>query len=202
MSGPRIYTEAWERLRVAAKELEEKENEAREAEEQPRAVHVAPEEPKPRRKPRLLLIAAVLLAGLTLLVGGLWIDSQTRLVHHSGEVAELKAQIDLLQEKVRKAEEERKRLEAENGTLSTHFEQKAAELADMEQELDALRFQREKAPARPKRVQPKTGDVLTRTPAAPEHPVVRTPAGPEPDKPVKTNPEPPVEPGVKVYKID
>ena len=55
MSGPRIYTEAWERRRVSAKELEEKEAEAREAEEPPRSVNPAPEKPKPRQKPRLLV---------------------------------------------------------------------------------------------------------------------------------------------------
>jgi len=202
MSGPRIYTEAWERLRVAAKELEEKEAEAREPEEPPRKVSVAPEEPRPRRKPRMLLVSTVVLAFLILLMGGLWIDSQTRLIHHSREVAELKTRIDLLQEKVKKAEEERKRLEDENGTLAIHYEQKAAELAEMEQELDALRFEKGKAPAKPKRAQAKTEEPPPRVNGASKATQGRSPASPEPEKTTRTKPESAGQPEVKVYKID
>jgi septal ring factor EnvC (AmiA/AmiB activator) len=202
MAGPRIYTEAWERLRVAAKELEEKEAESRE-QEGPQTVHSAPDKPKVRQRPRLLVVAIVVMTLLTVLMGSLWIDSQTRLMNHAGEVAELKTRIDLLQEKARKAEEESKRLEDENGTLSMHYEQKAAELADLEQELEMLRTQKEKTVAKPKRPQAKVESAPIAPPAAPRVSQEPPPVTPPPQEKTRAaKPESREQQGIKVYTIE
>jgi DNA repair exonuclease SbcCD ATPase subunit len=201
MAGPRIYTEAWERLRVAAKELEEKEAESLEQEEL-RTVHSAPDKPKAPQRPRMLVIATVVMALLTVLVGSLWIDSQARLMNHAREVADLKTRIDLLQEKVRKAEEERKRLEDENGTLSMHYEQKAAELADLEQELETLRTQKEKTVAKPKRPQAKIENPPVAVPAPPRVSQEHPPVNPPQEKTRAAKPESREQQGIKVYTID
>jgi hypothetical protein len=138
MPGPRIYTEAWERLKVAAKETE-----AREAEE-PRPMVDAPAKPKSQRGPRLLIMAMGVLALLAILTTGLWIDSQTRLLTAARDTADFRTRLELLQEKMTKAEEERQRISEENGTLSLQYEQRVAEVAQLEEELEALRSQKEK----------------------------------------------------------
>ena len=201
MAGPRIYTEAWERLKVAAKELEEKEAESREQEE-PRTVHSVPDKPKARQRPRLLVVAIVVMALLTMLMGSLWIDSQTRLMNHAGEVAELKTRIDLLQEKVRKAEEESKRLEDENGTLSMHYEQKAAELAELEQELEMFRTQKEKTVAKPKQPQAKMEKPSVASPAPPRVSQEYPPVSPPQEKTRAAKPDSRESQDVKVNTIE
>jgi outer membrane murein-binding lipoprotein Lpp len=202
MAGPRIYTDAWERLKVAAKELEEKEAENLGEEEEPRTVHSAPDKPKARQRLRIFVVATVVMAVLIVLVGSLWIDSQARLMNHAREVAELKTRIDLLQEKVRKAEEEKKRLEDENGTLSMHYEQKAAELADLEQELETLRTQKEKTVAKPKRPQAKIENPPVAVPAPPRVSQEHPPVNPPQEKTRAAKPESREQQGIKVYTID
>jgi hypothetical protein len=144
MPGPRIYTEAWERLKVAAKETE-----ARDAEE-PQLETRAPEKSKRQRGPRLLIIAMVVLALLSILTTGLWIDSQTRLMTAAHDVTDFRARLELLQEKMKKVEEERQRISDENGRLSLQYEQRVAELAQLEEELGALKSQKENPKPRAK----------------------------------------------------
>jgi hypothetical protein len=192
MPGPRIYTEAWERLKVAAKETE-----AREGEEPQRMVD-APEKPKSRRGPRLLIVAMAVLAFLSILTTGLWVDSQTRLTTAAHDVADFRTRLELLQEKTSKLEEERQRISDENGTLSLQYEQRVVELTQLEEELEALRSQKDRSRVRPKQAA-----------AADEKPSVNAP-----DAPKAAQGTPPVQTGnapklqkqeqqdVKVYKID
>lgn len=139
MPGPRIYTEAWQRLKIAAKETE-----AREPEEPP---HVAdsPEKPRRLRGPRPFIVAIAVSVFLSILTASLWIDSQARLMTAARDVADFRTRLELLQENMKKVEDERQRLEEENGTLSMQYEQRAAELGQLEQELDALRGQKERS---------------------------------------------------------
>jgi septal ring factor EnvC (AmiA/AmiB activator) len=138
MPGPRIYTEAWERLKVAAKETE-----AREA-EGPRPETRAPGKPERRRGSKLLVIAMAVLGLLAVLTTGLWIDSQTRLMIAARDVADFRTRLELLQDKMRKMEEERQRVSDENGTLSLQYEQTTAEVTRLEEEIETLRSQKEK----------------------------------------------------------
>lgn len=139
MPGPRIYTEAWQRLKIAAKETE-----AREPEEPPRVAD-SPEKPRRLRGPRPFIVAIAVSVFLSILTASLWIDSQARLMTAARDVADFRTRLELLQEKMKKVENERQRLEDENGTLSMQYEQRAAELAQLEQELDALRAQKERS---------------------------------------------------------
>ncbi len=201
MAGPRIYTEAWERLKVAAKELEEREAQASQLEEPPQ-LHAATRKPRARNKPRILVVTTVVMAFLTVLMGSLWIDSQNRFMTHGREVADLKARIDLLQEKVQKAEEERKRLEDENGTLSMQYEQKAAELVDLERDLEALKAQKDKSVAKPKRPLEKMEEPPARTPVTPKVHQDQPPVSPQPERVHAGRPESRDQQGIKVYTID
>jgi len=192
MPGPRIYTEAWERLKVAAKETEARE------EEEPQRMADAPGKHKRQRGPRLLVVAMTVLALLSILTTGLWIDSQTRLMTAAHDVADFKMRLELLQEKMAKVEEERQRLSDENGTLSLQYEQRVAELAQTEEELEALQSQKDRSRVRPKQAA-----------AADEKPSVNAP-----DVPKTAQGTPPAQTGnaprlqkqeqhdVKVYKID
>jgi uncharacterized protein HemX len=146
MPGPRIYTEAWERLRMAAKETE-----TREPEELQHAAD-PPEKPKRQRGPRLLFVAMIVLALLTALAISLWIDSQARLMTAAREAGDFKTRLELLQEKMQKVEEERQRLAFENGTLAMQYERREAELAQLEEEIEALRSQKERSKSKPKQI--------------------------------------------------
>ncbi len=144
MPGPRIYTEAWERLKVAARETE-----AEEREESRHKVD-SPEKPKRLRGPRLSVVAIAVLALLSILTASLWIDSQARLISAANNVADVKTRLELLPERMTKVEDERQRLEEENGTLSRQYEQRAAEVAQLEEELQARRSRQENIRSKPK----------------------------------------------------
>jgi chromosome segregation ATPase len=197
MPGPRIYTEAWERLKVAAKEME-----AREAAETP-SVARSPEEKKQRKAPRLSVIALAVLALVTIAAAGLWIDSQAQLMSATRDVTDYKTRLVLLQEKIQKMEEERQRLEDENGTLSVQYEKRAAEFARLEDELNALRTQKEKSKPNARQNLP-----LADIPTITSHGALRAPEQPSPSTqtPEKSNNAPklakPQQQDVKVYKIE
>lgn len=196
MSGPRIYTEAWERLRTAAKETETREP------EEPRCTDHASEKPKRLRRPRLLVIAIAVLAFLSILTASLWIDSQTRLMTAARDVKDFKVRLELLQEKMKKAEDEKQRLEDENGRLSIQYEQRASELAQLEEELQALRAQKTKPKSEPKQPVART-DTQPLNPAnAPK--TFQEPAFPTPrdDRGAALKPRTPERRDVKSYTID
>ena len=197
MPGPRIYTEAWERLKVAAKEMEAKE--AGEAQPLPRLT----EEKKQRKAPRLTVIALAVLALVTIVAASLWIDSQVQLMSATRDVTDFKTRLVLLQEKIQKMEEERQRLEDENGTLSMQYEKRAAELAQVEDELNALRTQKEKSRPNARQNLP-----LADIPTVTSHGALHAPDQPSPSTqtPDSSNSAPklakPAQQDVKVYKID
>jgi len=144
MSGPRIYTEAWQRLKIAAKETESREP------EEPKHITDSPEKPKRLRGPRPFFIATVVLAVLSTLTGVFWIDSQAQLMTAARDVKDFKTRLELLQENMKKTEDERQRLEDENSRLSTEYEQRASELAQLEEELQALKAQKARPKSDPK----------------------------------------------------
>jgi len=139
MPGPRIYTKNWERLKVAARENEFKEI------NQTQPTVSAPEKPKHRGAPRLSVILMGVLALLSFASASLWIYSEGQLMMASHDVMDFKTRFALLQEKVKKIEDENQRLGEENTALSTQYEQRTAELAQMEEELSALRSQKDKS---------------------------------------------------------
>ena len=195
MTGPRIYTEAWERLRVAAKDTETR---------QPaelRQTPDAPGNPKPHRGHRLLVVAMVVLALLAALTMSLWIDSQVRLIRAAREAGDFNTRIELLQEKMQKVEDERQRLAFENGRLAMQYEQRAEELAQLEQEMEALKFQKERSKAKPKQSVPGVETPPIRTPGAK---AVQETVPPNPTQGRESNqrPQRSGEQGVKVYAID
>jgi uncharacterized protein HemX len=197
MPGPRIYTESWERLKVAAKETE-----AREPEE-PQRMTDSPEKPKRQRGPRLLVIAIAVLAVLSILTASLWIDSQKRLMTAARDVADFKMRLELLQEKMAKVEEERQRLSDENGTLSMQYEQRAAELAELEQELEALGSQKENLKSKPRQPIAQAETPPIKAPGIPK--AVQEPASPFPPRQERGNAqklERSEQHGVKVYTIN
>jgi hypothetical protein len=169
MPGPRIYTEAWERLKVAARETE-----AREAGE-PKPEARALEKPERQRGARLLIAGMVVLALLSILTASLWIDSQTRLMTAAHDVADFRARLELLQEKMTKMEEERQRISDENGTLSLQAGQNVAELARLEAELEALRSPKDKPKPRPREPVAAIETSPTKAPGVPKA-VVQEPA--------------------------
>ena len=144
MPGPRIYTESWERLKIAAKETEAREP------EKPKQMEDFPERPKRLRAPRPFAIATAVFALLSILTASLWIDSQARLMTAARDVTDFKTRLELLQGDMKKMEDERQRLADENGSLSMQYEQRAAELAQLEQELQGLRSHKENLKLKPK----------------------------------------------------
>ena len=196
MPGPRIYTEAWERLKVAAKETE-----AREAEEAQRKAD-APEKAKSQRGPRLLIVAMAVLALLAILTTSLWIDSQVRLMTAAHDVTDFRTRLELLQENMNKVEEERQRMSEENGRLSLQYEQRAAELAQMEEELEALRSQKEKS--KPKARQPVAAVEAPPNKAPGMLKAAQEPASPTPREGQgdASRPQKSEQRGVKVYTIE
>jgi len=145
MPGPTIYTKDWERIKVSGKEME-----ARETMKEVQPVARVPEKPKRIRAPRLSVVLIGVLAVLAVLASSLWIDSQARLMSVAGDIRDFQSRIDLLQEKIKKLEDEKQRLGEENTTLSTQYEQSAAELARLEDELNALRSQKGKSKVKAK----------------------------------------------------
>ncbi len=133
MPGPRIHTEAWERLKVAAKETE-----AREAEE-PEREPCAPAKSQRKRGPRPLLVAAAVLAALSIITASLWIDSQSRLLTAARDVDDFRTRLELLQTKMKNVEEENLRVSDENRMLALQYEQKADDLARLQEEIEALK---------------------------------------------------------------
>jgi len=202
MPGPRIYTQDWERLKVAAKEME-----AREAKEagEPRPVPHVPEKKKQRKErkaPRLSVIALAVLAMITAAAASLWIDSQIQLASANRDITDFKTRLVLLQEKIKKMEDERQRLEEENGTLSMQYEQRATELAQAEDELGTLRTQKEKSKPKARQNLP-----LADIPTTSSHSGLHAQGHPTPSTQTQervTPPEParPQQQDVKVYKID
>ena len=144
MSGPRIYTEAWERLRTAAREPEAREQ------EEPKYTDNVSQKPERLRGPRLLVIATVVLAFLSILTASLWVDSQARLMTAARDVTDFRVRLELLQATMKKVEEEKQRLEEENGRLSIEYEQRASELAQLEGELQAVRALKARSRSEPK----------------------------------------------------
>ena len=201
MPGPRIYTKSWERLKVAAKEMDERTREAEESRHKPAA---AAEKPKQHLKvPRPFVIATAVLAVLTILTGSLWIDSQARLMTAARDVTDFKTRLDLLQEKMAKLEDERQRLADENGTLSLQYEQRATELAQLEQELETLRSRKENGKSKPKQPGAGTETPSAKAPGAPK--AVQDPAPPVPPHQEKGNTQQlqgSEQRGVKAYTID
>src|SRR5512135_1420971 len=199
LPSPRIYTESWERLKLAAKEMDARESE--ESHQEP----AAPEKPKkPKRQTGhgLLVVAMVLLALLTVLAGSLWIDSQTRLMTAARDVTDFKTRLELLQEKIGKLEEEKQRLADENGSLSVQYEQRAAQLAQLEEELEALRPQKEKP--KPKARQPVAAVENPPAKAAGVPKAVQEPAPPTPreERGNATNLQRSEQRGVKIYTVN
>ncbi len=196
MPGPRIYTESWERLKLAAKEMDARESE--ESHQKP----AAPEKPKRQAGRSLLVLAMVPLALLTVLAGSLWIDSQTRLMTAARDVTDFKTRFELLQEKMGKLEEEKQRLADENGSLSLQYEQRAAQLAQLEEELEALRSQKEKP--KPKARQPVAAVENPPAKAAGVPKAVQEPAPPTPreERGNATNLQRSEQRGVKIYTVN
>ncbi len=150
MSGPRIYTEAWERLKIAAKETEFREP------EEPKHITDSPEKPKRLRGPRPFFIATAVLAVLSTLTAAFWIDSQARLMTAARDVTDFKTRLGVVQEEMKKVEDERQRLDDANGRLSMQYEERASELAQLEEELQALRAQKARPKSEPKQPVAKT----------------------------------------------
>jgi septal ring factor EnvC (AmiA/AmiB activator) len=196
MPGPRIYTEAWERLKVAAKETE-----FREIAGEAQPATSAPEKPKRRRAPRVSIISIAVLAVLAILTASLWIDSQTRLMTVAGDLTDFKTRLGLLQEKVKKMEDEKQRLEEENGTLSAQYEKRVAELARLEDELDVLRAQKEKSKPKQKQAASAVEKPSAIAPGAPRA-ARESPLPPPEEKVSASRLQKQEQQDVKVYKID
>jgi uncharacterized protein HemX len=196
MPGPRIYTQSWERLKLAAKEME-----ARESEEYLQRP-AAPEKPKRRIGSKSLVLAMVLLALLTVLAGSLWIDSQARLMTATRDLTEFKTRLDLLQEKMGKVEEERQRLADENGSLSLRYEQRVAQLAQLEEELEALRSQKEKPKSKARQPVAAVENPPAKAVGAPKAVQEPPPPTPREEQGNATNLQRSERRGVKIYTVN
>ena len=189
MPGPRIYTKNWERLKVAAKEIEPREI------IQTQPTIPAPGKPKRKKAPRFSVVLIGVLALLTFAAASLWIYSEGQLMIASRDVTDIKTRLALLQEKVKKVEDEKQRLEEENTMLSTQYEQRTTELAQMEEELNALRSQKDKARAKSKQT---AGD-LSAAHVAGVQGTVHEPSPTPSSTPKVQKPE---HQDAKVYKLD
>jgi hypothetical protein len=147
MAGPRIYTESWERLKTAAREMEE-----REAENNRNGMK---DTPRPKRETtlptsRAFVVATLVLSALCVLLGVLWFDAQNRLVQATKETGELRAQLDLIHERFRNMDKDRERMVEENTLLRREEEETRAEAVARERELENLKTQKERAGIKPR----------------------------------------------------
>jgi hypothetical protein len=198
MAGPRIYTESWERLKTAAREMEEKEEENNH--------NGAKQATKPKREAALpasrgFVVATLVLSALCILLGILWFDAQSRLIQATRETGDLKAQLDLIQERFKNMDKDRERIAEENALLRREEEETRADAVAREREIEALKAQKERVGLKPKPPAART-DVLpapSHTQSKPsEQPVS---AGPIPDKPPLQTLEKTEQQGVQTYSI-
>jgi len=195
MSGPRIYTEAWQRLKIAAKETE-----CREPEE-PKHITDSPEKPKRLRAPRPFFIATAVLAVLSTLTAAFWIDSQAKLMTAARNVTDFKTRLELVQENMKKVEDERQRLEDENSRLSVQYEERASELAQLEEELQSLKAQKARPKSEPKQPVARAETQPVKAASAPktaQEPALSAPR----EKDSAQKPDTPGQRDVKSYTVD
>ena len=180
MAGPRIYTDSWERLKTAAREMEEREEEnnhngTKQAAKPKREVALPPS--------RGFVVATLVLSALCILLGILWFDAQSRLIQATRETSDLKAQLDLIQERFKSMDKDRDRIAEENALLRQEEEETRADVVARERELEALRTQKERGSIRPKPPAARTDVLPTPShhtqPKPSEQPVS---VGPIPDK--------------------
>ena len=180
MAGPRIYTESWERLKTAAREMEEKEAE--------NGRNGTKHAPKPKREltlptSRAFVVATLVLSALCVLLGVLWFDAQNRLVQATKEAGELRAQLDLIHERFRNMDKDRERMVEENALLRREEEETRAEAVARERELENLKTQREKAG-----IKPKSPVAKSEIPSAPPQVRPMPSAQPVPAAPIQEKP--------------
>jgi uncharacterized protein HemX len=196
MPGPRIYTQSWERLKVAAKEMEARESEK--SDHKPAAA----EKPKRLKASGPFVIGTAVLALLSILMASLWIESQTRLVTAVRDMTDFKVRLELLQERMKKVEDERQRLEDENGRLSIQYEQRASELGQLDEELQALRAQKARSRTEPKQPVARTETQPMKAAHAPGTAQEPTPPTPREDKGTTLKPQTPERRDVTSYTVD
>lgn len=111
--------------------------------------------PKPKREAasatsRAFVVATLVLSALCVLLGVLWFDAQNRLIQATKEAGDLRAQLDLIQERFRSLDKDRDRIAEENMLLRRDEEETRADVIARERELENLKAQKERAVTKPR----------------------------------------------------